>query len=62
METLQRLSHRQVDALQAVRCFQGAGQGASLNAIAVSLRVRPPSALDHLIALEEHGLVLRHRG
>jgi len=62
METLQRLSRRQVDAPRAVRRLQTSDRGASLNAVAGSLRVRPPSALDHLTALEGHGLVARHRG
>jgi Mn-dependent DtxR family transcriptional regulator len=62
METLQRLSRRQVDALQAVRKLESPERGASLGSIAMTLKVRPPSALGHLGALEELGLVARHRG
>lgn len=62
METLQRLSRRQVDALQAVGRNAVGERGASLNSVAKSLRVRPPSALDHLTVLEERGLVARRRG
>jgi DtxR family transcriptional regulator, Mn-dependent transcriptional regulator len=62
METLERLSRRQLDALIAVRRGQSAERGASLKLIAKGLHVRPPSALDHLTALEAHGLVSRYRG
>ena len=62
METLQRLSRRQVDTLLAVNKCQLPGKGAPLGRIAESLRVRPPSALDHLTVLESLGLVVRHRG
>jgi len=62
METLQRLSRRQVDALRVVRRSQRTDRGASLAEIARALGVRPPSALDHLTALETMGLVERRRG
>jgi DtxR family Mn-dependent transcriptional regulator len=62
METLARLTRRQVDALQAIAVAERPGSGVSLKAIAGSLRIRPPSALGHLTPLEEMGLVARHRG
>ena len=62
METLERLTRRQVDALQAVRAGQTPERGASLNGIAGRLRLRPPTALGHLTQLEELGLIERYRG
>jgi DtxR family transcriptional regulator, Mn-dependent transcriptional regulator len=62
METLERLTRRQVDALQAVRAGESRDRGASLNGIAGHLRLRPPTALGHLTQLEELGLIARHRG
>jgi Mn-dependent DtxR family transcriptional regulator len=62
MEILQRLSRRQIDTLRAVRRAQRSDHGASLTEVAEALSVRPPSALDHLTALEHLGLVERHRG
>jgi DtxR family transcriptional regulator, Mn-dependent transcriptional regulator len=62
METLERLTRRQVDALQAVRAGESPDRGASLNGIAGRLRLRPPTALGHLTQLEELDLIARHRG
>ena len=62
MEVLRRLTRRQVDALQAIQRLESPERGAALNGIASTLNVRPPSALDHLTALEGLGLVTRHRG
>ena len=62
MEPLQRLTRRQVDALQAIGVRETDGRGVSLKALAKALRVRPPSALDHATALERYGLVTRYRG
>jgi Mn-dependent DtxR family transcriptional regulator len=62
VELLERLSRRQVETLIAVRRGQVGERGASLNSIAHELGVRPPSALDHLTALEGRNLVSRHRG
>ncbi|MCI4352410.1 MAG: metal-dependent transcriptional regulator [Thermoplasmata archaeon] len=62
METLQRLSRRQVDTLQAVGRNAVGERGASLISVAGALKVRPPSALDHLTVLEDLGLVARRRG
>lgn len=62
METLQRLTRRQVEALQAVSQGETTGYGMSLNAVAARLRLRPPTALGHLTQLERAGLVARHRG
>jgi Mn-dependent DtxR family transcriptional regulator len=62
VETLQRLTHRQVEALQIIAARQGEDRGASLKAIAAGMHVRPPSALAHLGPLEELGLISRHRG
>lgn len=62
MEALQRLTRRQVEALAAVRDRATARHGASLNSVAETLRIRPPTALDHLTPLEALGLVQRYRG
>jgi DtxR family Mn-dependent transcriptional regulator len=62
MEALQRLTRRQVEALDAVRTGETLERGASLNAIARALHVSAPSALDHLTQLEALRLVSRYRG
>ena len=62
METLQKLTRRQLETLHAVLESEDADHGASLNRIAGRLGVRPPSALSHLTPLETLGLVARHRG
>lgn len=62
METLQRLTRRQVDALRSIGHQETPERGVSLKVTAASLKVRPPSALGHLTALEEMGLISRHRG
>lgn len=61
-EPLQKLSRRQLEALSAVRRCEKPPKGAPLKAIAVTLGVSPPSALDHLTALEQLRLVERYRG
>jgi Mn-dependent DtxR family transcriptional regulator len=62
VETLQRLTHRQVEALRVIAMREEATRGASLKDIASGLHVRPPSALAHLGPLEELGLISRFRG
>ncbi len=62
METLQRLTRRQLEALRVIAARGGAERGVPLNEIAAALHVRPPSALAHLGPLEELGLVRRFRG
>jgi Mn-dependent DtxR family transcriptional regulator len=62
METLQKLTRRQLDTLQAVLAKETPDRGASLNAIASSLKLSAPSALGHITPLEDLGLVARHRG
>ena len=62
METLQRLTRRQVDALRAIAGGETADRGLSLKSTAAALHVRPPSALGYLTPLEEMGLIARHRG
>jgi Mn-dependent DtxR family transcriptional regulator len=62
VETLQQLTRRQVDALQIIGARETPDRGVSLKTAASSLRVRPPSALGHLTALEEMGLIDRRRG
>ena len=62
METLQQLTHRQVEALRVIASRQNEARGASLKEIASALHVRPPSALAHLGPLEELGLISRFRG
>lgn len=62
METLERLTRRQIDVLRAIGPRETPERGVSLKVIASTLKVRPPSALGHLTPLEELGLVRRHRG
>jgi Mn-dependent DtxR family transcriptional regulator len=62
METLQKLTRRQVEALQSILAQETPERGVSLNAVAAMLRLTAPSALGHLTPLEELGLVVRHRG
>ena len=62
MEKLEQLSRRQVDALRAVYRLERPARGASLGGVATALAIRPPTALDHLSALEDLGLVDRRRG
>lgn len=62
METLGRLTRRQVDALRSIGTAETPLRGVSLKVVAASLKVQPPSALGHLTPLEEMGLVVRYRG
>lgn len=62
VETLQQLTHRQVEALRVIAGRQSEPRGARLKDIAAGLRVRPPSALAHLGPLEDLGLIARSRG
>jgi DtxR family transcriptional regulator, Mn-dependent transcriptional regulator len=62
MELLQKLTRRQLDALQAVGSGETVEHGAALKRIAVAMHVSAPSALGHLTPLEQLGLVERHRG
>jgi DtxR family Mn-dependent transcriptional regulator len=62
METLQKLTRRQLDTLQAIVAEETPEHGAALNRIASSMHVSAPSALGHLTPLEVLGLVERHRG
>ncbi|HYK94169.1 MAG TPA: metal-dependent transcriptional regulator [Thermoplasmata archaeon] len=62
METLQRLTRRQLDALRIVGQRETPDRGVTLKSIASTLRVSPPSALGHLGPLESLGLVSRYRG
>ncbi|MFZ1024158.1 MAG: metal-dependent transcriptional regulator [Thermoplasmata archaeon] len=62
METLERLTRRQVDTLRAIAPHETAQRGVSLKLIAASLKVSPPSALAHITPLEQLGLLERYRG
>lgn len=62
METLQRLTRRQLETLQAIRARETPEHGVSLKLIAASLKQTSPSALGHVSTLEQLGLVERHRG
>jgi DtxR family Mn-dependent transcriptional regulator len=62
MELLEKLTRRQVETLMIIKEKEAPDRGASLRAIASSLKITPPSALGHLTVLEEMGLVIRHRG
>jgi Mn-dependent DtxR family transcriptional regulator len=62
VETLQKLTRRQLDTLQVVAACEVGEHGGSLKAIAGRLGVSPPSALGHVSSLESHRLVVRFRG
>jgi DtxR family transcriptional regulator, Mn-dependent transcriptional regulator len=62
METLGKLSRRQLDTLHAVASNETLERGVALGTIASSLGVSPPSALGHLTSLEGLQLVSRYRG
>lgn len=62
METLARLTRRQVDALRAVTASETGERGAPLGSIARALGISSPSALAHLTYLEQLDLVSRYRG
>lgn len=62
METLQKLTRRQIESLQVIRARETPDRGVPLNLIARALRLTSPSALAHLTPLEDLGLVERHRG
>jgi Mn-dependent DtxR family transcriptional regulator len=62
METLQRLTRRQLEALQAISRQEAPPKGVSLKAVAASLKLSAPSALEHLTLLEELRLIARYRG
>jgi Mn-dependent DtxR family transcriptional regulator len=62
VETLQRLTRRQLEALRFVATHATEEHGIPLNTIAEGLGVRAPSALAHLGPLEELGLISRFRG
>jgi len=62
METLQRLTRRQLEALLSIQTKETPERGVSLKLIAATLRMTAPSALGHLTPLEGLGLVARHRG
>jgi DtxR family transcriptional regulator, Mn-dependent transcriptional regulator len=62
VETLRRLTRRQLEALASIQSHETPMRGASLKSIAASLRMSAPSALGHVTPLEELGLVARYRG
>ncbi len=62
METLAKLTRRQIEVLDALRLKESPERGVSLLDVAQALRVTPPSALAHLTPLESLGLVSRYRG
>jgi Mn-dependent DtxR family transcriptional regulator len=62
VETLQRLTHRQVEALRVIGAGETDTRGTRLKEVASRLQVRPPSALALLGPLEALGLISRYRG
>jgi Mn-dependent DtxR family transcriptional regulator len=62
METLQKLTRRQLETLQSILAKERPERGVPLKAIASSLHLSAPSALGHLTPLEGLGLVSRYRG
>lgn len=62
MEALQRLTRRQLEVLSIVAAEAPDGTEAPLARVATRLKVRPPSALQHLRALEAMRLIARRAG
>lgn len=62
MELLQRLTRRQLEVLRIVESYPTRGKGVPLEDIASTLGIKPPSALEHLKALQYLGLVRRASG
>lgn len=62
METLQRLTRRQIEVLRTLQESGGRAWGLPLKEVAQRLGISSPSALGHLTSLEDLGLVVRHRG
>ncbi len=62
METLQKLSRRQLEALDAIHARETPERGVALKTIASTLALSAPSALGHLTPLEKLGLIERYRG
>lgn len=62
METLQKLTRRQLETLEVIRDRECPERGVPLKLIATALKLTPPSALGHLTPLEDLALVERHRG
>ena len=62
METLQRLTRRQVEALRSIGATGRSARGVPLKSTAEALGIRPPTALDLLDRLEELRLIRRVRG
>lgn len=62
MEPLQRLTRKQLETLQRVGALASPEAGVPLNRLATSLGIRAPTALGHLVILEDLGLIARVRG
>ena len=62
METLQRLTEKQLGTLRSVERLEMPPGGVALTRLARRLRVSAPTALAHLTVLEGFGLVSRARG
>jgi DtxR family transcriptional regulator, Mn-dependent transcriptional regulator len=62
METLAKLTRRQVDAMRVILAQETPGRGAPLGSVAAGLHVSAPSALGHLTQLEGLELITRYRG
>jgi Mn-dependent transcriptional regulator len=62
VEVLQRLTRRQLEVLQLVETLPATRKGVSLEDIANSLSIKPPSALEHVRTLQFLGLVKRVSG
>lgn len=62
MESLGKLTRRQVESLQVIRAKETSDRGVPLKIIASSLKLTPASALGHLTPLETLGLIQRYRG
>ncbi len=62
VEPLQRLTRRQLEALETVGRLESDSRGVALKIVARSMAVAPPSALEHIRALEEYALVARRSG
>lgn len=62
MEVLHRLTRKQLTVLEKISIYRETDNGVSLKMLAASLRIQPPSALFHVRALQNEGLVGRRAG
>jgi Mn-dependent DtxR family transcriptional regulator len=62
VETLQKLTRRQLQTLRVISSREGPERGVALKRIASELGLSAPSTLGHVTVLEDLHLIARHRG